>query len=73
MTLQCGVAGPDPTAEPLVIDGVGWVVTTVTGGRLWTSTGRLVGIAVRVPDAYTSQAEQVTPLSEVIAKAVPTA
>ncbi len=71
VTLQCGTSPPDPFAEPLVVDGVGWVVTHVAGAQLWTSKGRLIGVAVRVPDAYTSQAEQMTPLSDVIARTVP--
>ena len=73
VTLACGAGPPDPTAEPLVIDTVAWVISHEGDVRVWTSQGRRLGVVVRVPDSYTSQAEQLTPLSDALATADPRA
>jgi hypothetical protein len=62
ITLRCGVALPDQTLEPIVIDGLKLVTTTSNGVITWTTFDRAVNVAIAVPSSYEEQVYDVQPL-----------
>ena len=72
VTLECGVAAPDRPEEPVIVNGVTWSVRDIGAGFRWTTSGRVVNVAVQIPDAYENGAEIVNPLSGPLTQAVPT-
>jgi hypothetical protein len=71
VTLMCGVAAPDRPEEPVIVNGVSWTVRDIGPGFQWTTSGRLVSVAVQIPDAYENGVEIVNPLSGPVAQALP--
>lgn len=64
VTLVCGVPPGDAVHdEPLVVDGVAFTVHTGGGASTWTTYGRTVRAAVRIPSAYENGIELVYPLA----------
>jgi hypothetical protein len=62
ITLRCGVALPDQTLEPIVIDGLKLVTTKAPGVITWTTFDRAVNVAIAVPTSYQEQVYDVQPL-----------
>jgi hypothetical protein len=71
ITLQCGVALPDQTATPLVVDDLAFVTTQRAGRVTYTTQGRAVNVSLVVPTPYENQALLVLPLVKPIEKALP--
>ena len=63
LTLRCGVPAGSTLDEPLVLDGVRWVVHDDGAVNRWTTYGRRVEVRLLVPDAYQAQGELVIGLS----------
>jgi hypothetical protein len=71
VTLECGVAPPDPNDAPLVVNGVGFTVHDVGPATRWTTYGRTVLAAVTVPDHYQNGIELIYPLAAPVAASLP--
>ena len=71
VTLECGVALPDRPEEPVSVNGVMWSVRDVGAGFRWTTTDRVVNVAVEIPDAYDNGVEIVNPLAAPVEQALP--
>jgi hypothetical protein len=54
VVLRCGsgVPGPDPTDQLLQVDGVPWVVTSLSDGEEYRTADREPGVIVTVPSDY---------------------
>jgi hypothetical protein len=68
ITLQCGVARPDQTLEPIVIDGLKLVTQKAKGVITWTTFDRAVNVALAVPTSYEEQVYDVQPLVPMLKK-----
>jgi hypothetical protein len=68
ITLQCGVALPDQTLEPIVIDGLKLVTQKANGVITWTTFDRAVNVAIAVPTSYQEQVYDVQPLVPMLTK-----
>jgi hypothetical protein len=66
--LRCGVALPDQSLEPIVIDGLKLVTKKADGAITWTTFDRAVNVAVAVPSSYEEQVYDVQPLVPVLKK-----
>ena len=65
VSLECGVEPPERFEPPVVVNGVAWTVRDVGAGFRWTTSDRLVPVAVVVPDSYDG-VEIVFPLSDAV-------
>ena len=68
ITLRCGVAPPDQTLEPIVIDGFKLVTATSGGVVTWTTFDRAVNVAIDVPTSYQDQLYDVQALVPMLRK-----
>lgn len=70
VVLRCGDDVPTPAAtdQLLVVDGVTWLVRTLTGGEEFTTVGLAPGVMVIVPSQYTPTAAVLTELGPSVAK-----
>ena len=68
ITLRCGVALPDQTLEPIIIDGLKLVTTKAAGVVTWTTFDRAVNVAIAVPTSYEEQVYDVQPLVPALKK-----
>ncbi len=71
VTLECGVPEPDRPDEPAEVNGVRWTVRDIGAGYRWTTSERVVFVAVDIPDRYENGAELVNPLAEPISRTLP--
>lgn len=68
---RCGVAPPGPTTDPcLTVNGVDWVVTTLTDGTKFVTYGRSPALEVLVPSAYAPEGS-LLPVFTGVATALP--
>ncbi len=73
VTLECGVPEPDRPDQPAEVNRVRWAVRDIGAGFRWTTSERVVFVAVDIPDRYSNGAELVNPLAEPISRILPTA
>ena len=71
VTLECGVPLPDRPEEPVSVNGLVWSVRDIGAGFRWTTTDRVVNVAVEVPDAYPNGAELINPLVAPVTAVLP--
>lgn len=74
IVLRCGVDRPDamtPDAQLFEVDGLGWLPEQLTGGYVFTTSGRTVYVEVTVPDDYAPEVNAVVDLGGVVAATVP--
>ncbi len=69
VVLRCGsgVPGPGPTDQLLDVDGVTWVVRSLTEGEQYRTANREPGVIVTVPDRYAPTAAILAELSAAVA------
>lgn len=69
VVLRCGssVPQPQPTDQLLTVDDLDWLVTTLSGGEEYTTTGRAPGVIVTVPADYRPTAQVLAELSPIVA------
>lgn len=70
LTLACGAPTPSLplTAEVFPLSGVCWAARPATGGTVWTTVDRSVGIAVTVPGPPEGSGQSVVPFAKAIAE-----
>ncbi|MDP9239722.1 MAG: DUF3515 domain-containing protein [Actinomycetota bacterium] len=74
VVLRCGVAPRiAPVGQIVVLDGVEWTTDVDKTGVTWTTVGRRVNVAVRVPGRYDSQGPLLSTLSPAIKDMIPKA
>jgi len=63
VVLECGVAPPERSESPVVVNGVGFTTRDVGPANRWLTHGRTVFASVTIPDAYENAVELVFPLA----------
>jgi hypothetical protein len=72
VVLRCGVAPRiGPAGQIVALDGVDWTTDIDGGGVTWTTVGRRVNVAVRVPGRYDSQGPLLATLSPKLQRLLP--
>lgn len=69
VVLRCGsgVPAPGPTDQLLEVDGVTWVVASLTDGEEYRTAQRAPGVIVTVPDRYAPTAATLAEVAPAVA------
>ena len=73
VVLRCGdgLPQPQPTDQLLQVQGVTWLVTTLTRGEQYSTVDRSPGVMVTVPDEYRPTAAVLAELALFVAGSAP--
>ncbi len=71
---RCGVADPGPSTDCLSVDGVDWVVSTLSDGAKFVTFGRSPAIEVLIPSIHAAPGNEgsLLPVFGPAARALPT-
>ena len=74
IVLRCGVPRPaayEPTAAVVEVEGVAWLPERTAEGYVFTTTGRVAYVELRVPAAYAPEVNALVDLAPVVRERVP--
>jgi hypothetical protein len=74
IVLRCGVPRPaalEPTSEVVEVNGVEWFGEPTADGYVFTTTGRVANVEVRVPNAYAPEVNPLTDLAAAVTENIP--